>query len=215
MNIRNFYNPVNRKKKRYEEIVRLLNLKPHEKILNLGSGKGYTFENFNKVNPITGMDIFSEKENIVKQKNFKYIQRKNNVLPFKDKEFDVVVSIGVLEHIQPEEAFLKTCEEIQRVGKKYLVIVPSLSTIIEPHYGFPFFHLFPIKMQEFLQKKFNLKYIEENQKQSDYEKIRYLKRSHWEKLFPNSSIKNYMHISFLVKNLIIYTPTPPAKFHKS
>ncbi len=204
MNIRSLYNPVNRKRKRYEKIVSLLSLKPHEKILNIGSGKGYTFEEFNKENEIIGMDIFSENENTINQKNFKYIQRKSNLLPFQDQEFDVVVSIGVLEHIQPEEAFEKTCEEIQRVGKKFLVVVPSLSTIVEPHYGFPFFQHLPVKTQKALQKKLNLKYIEEKQKASEYEYIRYLKKSQWKRYFPKANISTYMHIGPLVTNLIIW-----------
>jgi cyclopropane fatty-acyl-phospholipid synthase-like methyltransferase len=205
MNIRSLYNPVNRKRKRYEKIVSLLSLKPHEKILNIGSGKGYTFEEFNKENEIIGMDIFSENENTINQKNFKYIQRKSNLLPFQDQEFDVVVSIGVLEHIQPEEAFEKTCEEIQRVGKKFLVVVPSLSTIVEPHYGFPFFQHLPVKTQKALQKKLNLKYIEEKQKASEYEYIRYLKKSQWKRYFPKANISTYMHIGPLVTNLIIWS----------
>lgn len=204
MNIRNFYNPVRRKRKRYEKIIKLLDLKPHEKVLNLGSGKGYTFEDFNKENPIIGMDIFPENKNVIKQKNFKYLQRKKDILPFKDNEFDVVVSIGVLEHIQPEESFEKTCEEIQRVGKKFLVIVPSLSTIIEPHYGFPFFQLLTLKTKKFLQKKMRLKYLEKGQGDNSYEEIRYLKKKDWKKLFPDSNIKTYMHIGPLVTNLIIW-----------
>ena len=204
MNIRSFYNPIKRKKKRYEEIVHLLNLQPHEKILNIGSGKGYTFEEFNKVNPIIGMDVFPEEENIIKQPNFKYIQRTDDVLPFQDKSVDVVVSIGVLEHIQPEDAFLTTCEEIQRVGKKYLVVVPNMGTIIEPHYGFPFFHLLDENSQKALQKEFKLKYVEDNQQENLYEEIRYLRKKEWQKLFPKAQIKTYMHIGPLVTNLIIW-----------
>ncbi len=204
MNIRNFYNPVLRKKKRYEKITDLLGLKPEEKILNIGSGKGYTFEEFNKENEIVGMDIFPEEDNVIKQRNFRYIQRKENTLPFKDNEFDVVISIGVLEHIQPQEAFEKTCEEIQRVGKKFLVLVPSLTTIIEPHYGFPFFQHLPLKTQKYLQAKLNLKYIEDGQGDFEYEAIRYLRKKDWQKFFPNAKIKNYMHIGPLVSNLLIW-----------
>ena len=204
MNVRSFYNPIKRKEKRYEAIVKSLGLKPDEKVLNIGSGKGYTFEEFNKVNPILGIDIFPESENLIKQKNFKYLQRKKDVLPFDDKSFDAVISIGVLEHIQPEESFFKTCEEIQRVGKNYLIVVPNISTIIEPHYGFPFFHLLSEKRQKALQKQYNLKYIEEGQKESDYEKIRYLTRKEWKKLFPGAKIKTYMHIGPLVTNLFIW-----------
>jgi cyclopropane fatty-acyl-phospholipid synthase-like methyltransferase len=204
MNIRSFYNPIKRKKKRYEKIVNLLDLKPNEKILNIGSGKGYTFEAFNTENSIVGMDIFPKSENTINQKNFEYIERTDDMLPFEDNSFDAVISIGVLEHIQPETSFLKTCEEIQRVGKKYLIVVPNITTIIEPHYGFPFFHLLSKKKQEALQKKYNLKYIEENQKESDYEEIRYLKKKEWKKLFPSAKIKTHMHIGPLVTNLFIW-----------
>jgi ubiquinone/menaquinone biosynthesis C-methylase UbiE len=204
MNIRSFYNPIKRKKKRYEKIVNLLDLKPNEKILNIGSGKGYTFEAFNTENSIVGMDIFPKSENTINQKNFEYIERTDDMLPFEDNSFDAVISIGVLEHIQPETSFLKTCEEIQRVGKKYLIVVPNITTIIEPHYGFPFFHLLRKKRQEALQKKYNLKYIEENQKESDYEEIRYLKKKEWKRLFPSAKIKTHMHIGPLVTNLFIW-----------
>jgi len=109
-----------------------------------------------------------------------------------------------LEHIQPEDSFLKTCEEIQRVGKKYLVVVPNMGTIIEPHYGFPFFHLLDENSQKALQKEFKLKYVEENQDENEYEEIRYLKKKEWQKLFPEAKIKVYMHIGPLVTNLIIW-----------
>lgn len=205
MNIRSFYNPVKRKKKRYEKIKKLLNLQDTEKVLNLGCGKGYTFEEFNKTNPILGMDVFPENENTIVQPNFKYMQRTSDVLPFQDKSMDAVVCIGVLEHIQPEDSFLKTCEEIQRIGKKYFVVVPSITTIIEPHYGFPFFHLLDEGSQKALQKEFKLKFVEKDGVQDNsYEEIRYLKKREWKKLFPNSKIKTYMHVGPLVTNLFIW-----------
>ncbi len=204
MNIRSFYNPVKRKRRRYEKIVKLLDLKDSDRILNIGSGKGYTFESFNNTNPILGMDVFPEEENEISQPNFRYMQRKSDVLPFEDNSIDAVVCIGVLEHIQPESAFLETCEEIQRVGKKYLIVVPSMATIIEPHYGFPFFHLLDESSQKALQKEFKLKYVEGEDQDNSYEKIRYLKKKEWQKLFPNANIKTYMHIGPLVTNLFIW-----------
>lgn len=204
MNLRSLYNPIGRKRKRYEKIREILDLKPSDKILNLGSGKGYTFECFNKENQIIGMDIFSKKENEIKQKNFEYIQRESDTLPFKDKEFDALVSIGVLEHIQPESSFEKTCEEIQRVSKKYALIVPSYTTIIEPHYSFPLFQHLPKKMQKKLNKKFRLKYVEEKQEANEFEEIRYLKKKDWVKLFPNANIKTYMHIGPFITNYLIW-----------
>ncbi len=204
MNLRSFYNPIQRKKKRYEKIVQILGIKDSDRVLNLGSGKGYTFEIFNKKNDILGMDIFPKEENLIKQDNFKYLERENDVLPFKDNEFDVVVSIGVLEHVFPESSFKKTCEEIQRVGKRFAVVVPSYWTLIEPHYSFPFFQHFSLKNQRRLNDFFKLKYVEEKQEVCDFEEIRYLKKRDWKKLFPNSNIISYKHIPFFVSNYIIW-----------
>jgi ubiquinone/menaquinone biosynthesis C-methylase UbiE len=204
LNPRKLINPVGRKAKRYQEIITLLDLKPTDRILNVGSGKGYTFETFNKENPIIGIDIFKPENNTIKQKNFTYQQRTTDTLPYKDKEFDAVVCIGVLEHVQPEDAFIKTCQEIQRVGKKYLVLIPDKWTIIEPHYSFPFFHLLPVSIQKKIQEIFNLRYIEDGQNENEYEQIRYLSRKQWKELFPNAQTKVYWHIGPLIKNFIIW-----------
>jgi ubiquinone/menaquinone biosynthesis C-methylase UbiE len=204
MNLRSLYNPIGRKKKRYKKILQLLEINEADRILNLGSGKGYTFEEFNKKNPIIGMDIFSAEENEIKQKNFQYIQRTDDKLPFKDNDFDAVVSIGVLEHIQPESSFYKTCTEIQRVGKSYVIIVPSFMTLIEPHYSFPFFQHFSENIQKKLNTFFRLKYAEEGQDGGNFEKIRYLKKRDWQKLFPDSRIQTHMHIGPFITNYIIW-----------
>ena len=184
--------------------MKLLNISTEEKILNLGSGKGYTFEHFNSENNITGLDIFPEKKNTIQQKNFRYIQRTNDKLPFKDNEFDVVVSIGVLEHIQPDSSFKITCEEIRRVGKKYAIIVPSYWTLIEPHYSFPFFQHLPKNWQAKLNNSLQLKYTEGKQDKLDYEEIRHLNKKEWEKLFPKAQIQTYMHIGPFIMNYIIW-----------
>jgi len=87
IHLRSIYNPVTRKKKRYEKIVKLIGLKPTETVLNVGCGEGLTFENFNSTNSITGVDLFPESQ--IHQKNFRYKQIKGNgILPFQDKEFD-------------------------------------------------------------------------------------------------------------------------------
>ena len=54
-------------------------------------------------------------------------------LPFVDGDFDLVISIGLLEHIEPIEKLSAIIKEMRRVGKACAAIVPCISTWLEPH----------------------------------------------------------------------------------
>ena len=75
---------------------------------------------------------------------------------FKDKEFDVAISIGMLEHIGDQKRRNKICAEIQRVSKKYAIMVPHKYAFIEPHFKFPFFGCLNRIIQYRLVRLFNL-----------------------------------------------------------
>jgi hypothetical protein len=65
-------------------------------------------------------------------------------LPFKNKQFDIVVSWATLEHVgsyRDQEYFLN---ELLRVGKKIFVTIPYRGCIYEPHSGFFFLHWLPL-----------------------------------------------------------------------
>ncbi|KKR05548.1 MAG: Methyltransferase type 11 [candidate division WS6 bacterium GW2011_GWF2_39_15] len=200
---RNFYNPVKQKQRRYDKIVSLLRLKPTDTVLNVGCGEGLTFETFNNTNPITGVDLF--KEGKIHRKDFKYVQiTGKGELPFKDKEFDAVVCIGVLEHVKPFEALQKTCNEIERVGKKFLILVPDYNTLIEPHYAFPFFQHLPIPIQKWLHKMLNLRLELDKRRENPYEEINYYPTKKWLGLFKEAKYTIHKHIGILITNLIIW-----------
>jgi ubiquinone/menaquinone biosynthesis C-methylase UbiE len=76
--------------------------------------------------------------------DFQYVQQNaQDLSQFKDNEFDLAVSIGLLGHVIEEKSFKKIVLEIRRVAKQHIVMVPAKICSIEPHYGFPFFPLFP------------------------------------------------------------------------
>jgi len=54
--------------------------------------------------------------------NKKFVKLNSNLLPFKDKEFDFVITSHVIEHVQDPEIFIK---EIQRIAKKGYIEVPT------------------------------------------------------------------------------------------
>jgi ubiquinone/menaquinone biosynthesis C-methylase UbiE len=59
--------------------------------------------------------------NIYKEKNF--VKLTNNILPFRDKEFDFVIASHVIEHVKDVELFIK---ELQRVSFKGYIELPTI-----------------------------------------------------------------------------------------
>jgi len=82
------------------------------------------------------------------QENFTFIKANGIDLPFPDGYFDAVVSIGVLEHVEPIENLCKVITEIERVAKRYVVIVPAINTFLEPHTQAIWWQLRPVKRIE-------------------------------------------------------------------
>ncbi len=68
---------------------------------------------------------------------------------FKDKEFEVVFSNAVIEHVGNLEQQHSMAKEIRRVGKRYIVQTPNRYFPIEPHVLIPFFQFFPLNLKVF------------------------------------------------------------------
>lgn len=97
-------------------------VKKSEKVLDVGSGSGRTFEllaekevDFTGIDVSQGMvDFCNEK---FKEHALKPVFKKANAakLPFEDNSFDVVTGIAVLHHLPSKELRKKALEEMQRV----------------------------------------------------------------------------------------------------
>lgn len=203
INFRRHINPVWARKRRFDKICQLIKLKAADKILDLGCGEGLSFEAFNKTNKIVGLDTFYRQK--IFQNNFSYLQgNAANLSFFKDKEFDKVVCIGLLEHLRPFKKLKKAARQIQKIGKGYVVVVPHFYTPLEPHFQLPFWQFYPDNLKSFLIKHFSIGCYEKNPK-GRFEKLNYFKKEKWHSLFPESSIISYNHIlGGLIKNYIIF-----------
>ena len=56
-------------------------------------------------------------------KNQKFVKLENKTLPFKDKEFDFVITSHVIEHVEDVSFFIK---ELQRVSSKGYIELPTI-----------------------------------------------------------------------------------------
>jgi len=83
-----------------------------------------------------------------------------NLDEFSDKEFDVVFSNSVIEHLGNFQDQQQMARQVQRVGKLYFVQTPNRFFPVEPHFLLPFFQFFPLWVQVELIRRFDLGWYE-------------------------------------------------------
>jgi hypothetical protein len=66
---------------------------------------------------------------------------------FSDRQFDVVFSNSVIEHLYTYESQQAMAREVQRVGKYHFVQTPYRYFLFEPHYLLPGFQFLPKAVQ--------------------------------------------------------------------
>ena len=118
-----------------EKLIEIYNLKPGDKVLDVGCGKAFLLYEMQLLMPelqITGFDVsqhgLAEKHPDFKGTLFRYCAQ--DVYPYGDNEFDLVISLGCLHNLRIFE--MKTAlNEIERVGKQKYIMVESYRNELE------------------------------------------------------------------------------------
>jgi len=149
MRVRQVVSTDGLRRRRYQRLSRLVGLRPTDRVLELGCGGGRrSIADWNHENPITGIDILPPGRVKADQPNFVYRRcDATDLSEFPDGSFDVAISVGMLEHIVPDERLAAAIRETRRVARRYVFVVPHRLAFIEPHYQMPFFPVWPARLQ--------------------------------------------------------------------
>jgi Methyltransferase domain len=181
---------------RYELFLRLCEVRPDDRIIDVGAGWGALLERFNKTNPITAVDLHPQPSEWLSSPNVTVREADGTDLPFGDGEFDVAFSNSVIEHVPPERQ-TRFASEVSRVADRYFVQTPNRYFPIEPHYQFPFFQFLPRRARQALNRRFTLGW----QPKGEWEEITLLTAGDMQRLFPDAEIRRERVVG-LTKSLI-------------
>lgn len=120
-------------------------------------------------------------------------------LPFKDREFDIVFSNAVLEHVGSRDAQARFVAELRRVSKALFITTPNRWFPFEHHTGLPFLHYLPPALFRALIRNTRYRHW------ADEENLNLLTVPEMAKLFPDTGIRIEMiRILGIASNLIAH-----------
>lgn len=136
------------------------------KVLDAGCGTGYgslLMSQFAK--SVTGIDISNEsvewcEQNYASQKNLSFVQGSLEKLPFGNEEFDCIVSLEVIEHVDEniQQMFLKEAKRVLKPDGVLIMSTPNKAIYTDKsgyHNPYHIREFYPDEFKGFLYQEFN------------------------------------------------------------
>jgi hypothetical protein len=180
------------RKKRMKHFLKEISLSENTRVLDVG-GHPWIWNDSGIKAKITLLNLYDASE-LAKQYggHYEFVRADGTNLPYGDREFEVVFSNSVIEHLGTFERQQKFAAEARRVGKKVWVQTPAKCFFIEPHLLTPFIHWLPRSWRRKLLRYFTvwgwMTKPSPLQVEALLDEIRLLTASEMLKLFPDCKI---------------------------
>jgi SAM-dependent methyltransferase len=213
-----FKNSINQKfrEKRFKFFLTLLKTVKSDsplQILDIGGTETY-WERMNFLgNQGVQITLLNLEATPIRNNNFTSIKGDAcDLSAFKDKQFDIVFSNSVIEHLFTKENQKKMAAEVRRVGKNYYIQTPNYYFPLEPHWLFPFFQFLPFSLKVFLTKNLNLGHYEKSvNKEAAIKRVNEVKlltETEMKKLFTDGSVYRELFLGFKKSVTMYYFQKP-------
>lgn len=116
---------------RYKKVTKLILQEKPGKLLDIGCSSGDFSARFTQLGwDVYGVEIARNKVEEARKKGVKAVSGDfSKKFPFKDGFFDVVFAGEVIEHIVDTDAFLKEVNRVSKIGGKFIVTTPNLTSL--------------------------------------------------------------------------------------
>jgi SAM-dependent methyltransferase len=161
------------------------------KIIDLGGTQEF-WENMGLVSDNVDVTIINVDTITVRYPNFRFIQMDvKNLNVFKDKEFDIVFSNSLIEHVGDFSEKKQIANQILRIGESIFIQTPNYYFPLEPHFLVPFFQFFPSTIKVWLLQHFNLGWYNKFEKKEA------------EKIVKDTNLLGYKDVKLLFPDAVI------------
>lgn len=116
----------------HQAVIKLLNNKENQRILDIGCGDGLFSEFIKNGNTKVGVDFIPESDSIKANLNEYYQNDLNNGLPedLKNKDkFDYILMLDILEHLYNYENIIDQSKELLKPEGKIIISLPNIANI--------------------------------------------------------------------------------------
>ena len=188
---------------RMEVFAELIHAKEGMAVLDLGGTSGI-WATLPIAMEITILNLpGTEHLNAVSHHRFKYVEGDAcQVTEYQDRQFDIVFSNSVIEHVGAVDRQAAFAEGVRRLGKSYWVQTPSKWFPIEAHCGMPFWWFYPGFLRKYFIERWRKKLPAWTQM---VEETRVLTKADLQRYFPEATI--YVETYFgIPKSYVAYSP---------